>query len=363
MRILHVINPLLPGGAERMAVDLAEGMKQAGHQVTVLALQATDTFLWKELEEQGVEVRALSQHLSNYSPLHAWRLRRELEGYDVVHVHLFPAQYWGACAKWISGYRGLLVTTEHSTFNVRCKYRLTTWLDRLMYRAYDAIIGVSDPTTAFMRQRVKGRIPVYTIENGVNLQRVTQGSRSRAELLPDLPKNAFVVMQVGRFRPEKNQECTIRALAQLPPEVHGVFIGEGPCMPRCRQLVQELGLSQRVHFLGYRADAAACLDAADVVVLPSLWESFGLSALEAMARGVPVLASNVEGLSQVVGHPDLLFETDNADELAKKIVTLRNHFEYQKTMSEYCRNRAYIFDINQTVEKHLALYEQLRKSK
>lgn len=94
MRILHVINPLLPGGAERMAVDLAEGMKQAGHQVTVLALQATDTFLWKELEKQGVEVRALSQHLSNYSPLHAWRLRRELEGYDVVHVHLFPAQYW-----------------------------------------------------------------------------------------------------------------------------------------------------------------------------------------------------------------------------------------------------------------------------
>lgn len=90
-------------------------------------------------------------------------------------------------------------------------------------------------------------------------------------------------------------------------------------MPRCRQLVQELGLSQRVHFLGYRADAAACLDAADVVVLPSLWESFGLSALEAMARGVPVLASNVEGLSQVVGHPDLLFETDNADELAKKL--------------------------------------------
>lgn len=164
MRILHVINPLLPGGAERMAVDLAEGMKQAGHQVTVLALQATDTFLWKELEEQGVEVRALSQHLSNYSPLHAWRLRRELEGYDVVHVHLFPAQYWGACAKWLSGYRGLLVTTEHSTFNVRCKYRLTTWLDRLMYRAYDAIIGVSDPTTAFMRLRVKGRIPVYTIE-------------------------------------------------------------------------------------------------------------------------------------------------------------------------------------------------------
>lgn len=363
MKILHVINPLLPGGAERMAVDLAVGMKQAGHSVTVLTLQETRTFLWEELESQGVEVKALSHAMSNYSPLHAWRLSRLMNGYDVVHVHLFPAQYWGAMAKWISGFRGLLVTTEHSTFNVRCKYRLTTWLDRLMYKAYDAIIGVSEPTTTFMRQRVKGKIPVYTIENGVNLQRVTQGRCLRNELLPDLPEKAFVVMQVGRFRPEKNQECTLRALAQLPPEVHGVFIGEGPCMDHCRQLVQELGLTQRVHFLGYRADAAACLDAADVAVLPSLWESFGLSALEAMARGVPVLASDVEGLSQVVSHPDLLFETNNATELAKKIVTLRNHFEYKRTMSEYCRNRAYIFDINQTVEKHLSLYKQLRKSK
>lgn len=346
-----------------MAVDLAVGMKHAGHTVTVLTLQETRTFLWEELESQGVKVKALSHAMSNYSPLHAWRLSRLMNGYDVVHVHLFPTQYWGAMAKWIFGFRGLLITTEHSTFNVRCKYRLTTWLDRLMYKAYDAIIGVSEPTTAFMRRRVRGRIPVYTIENGVNLERVTQGSRSRAELLPDLPEDAFVVMQVGRFRPEKNQECTIRALAQLPSDVHGVFIGEGPCMSRCRQLVQELGLTQRVHFLGYRADAAACLDVADVVVLPSLWESFGLSALEAMARGIPVLASNVEGLSHVVSHPDLLFETNNASELAKKIVTLRNHFEYQKTMSEYCHSRAYSFDINQAVEKHLSLYEQLRKSK
>ncbi len=361
MKILHVINPLLPGGAERMVVELAARMKQAGHDVSVLTLRAERTPLWRELEARGVAVAGLSQGLSNYHPLHAWRLMRAMRPYDVVHVHLFPAQYWGALAKWLSGYKGILVTTEHNTFNTRCKYRLTTWLDRLMYRAYQTIIGVSEPTTAFMRARVQGKVPVVTIENGIDVQRVTQGARLRSELLPDLPPDAFVVMQVGRFRPQKNQAFMLRVLTQLPPDVHGVFVGDGPCLESCRQLAARLNLSGRAHFLGYRPDASACLAAADVAVMPSLWESFGLSALEAMARGVPVLASDVEGLAQVVGHPDLLFKTDSPAELAKKVVTLRNHFEYRKNMSEFCRKRASVFDIVQTVDKHLALYEDLRK--
>lgn len=363
MRILHLINPLLGGGAERLVVDMAINMKQKGYDVTVASLTDQRTPLWSELKAADVPIIALSNGKSNYNPSLILPIRKLIQDFSVVHVHLFPSQYWASMAKATSHFKGVMVTTEHSTFNVRCKYTLTTLLDRWAYTAYDSIVCVSPATADFMRKRTKGRNRIDIIENGVNLNRFKDVEASREQLFPFLGTSDLLLIQVARFRNEKNQDCVIRAMKQLPENIHVAFAGDGPCEEKCKQLAQDLEVTNRVHFLGFRADAPQLMAAADIVVLASHWESFGLSAVEGMALGKPVIASNVEGLAQVINEKNLLFEADNETDLAKKLLPLCRDTTFREKMSNFCKQNAAKYDLNITVEKHINLYQDLLENK
>lgn len=359
MKILHVINSLQLAGAERLVTDIAIEQQAEGHNVTVVTLNPVHTALSAELEAAGVPL--FSTGLHQYDPRNVLRLRKYLHRCDVVHVHLFPSQYWVALARNLTRTKAVFVTTEHSNFNARCRYRLTTWTDRQAYRRYDAATCISPAVVEFMRQRTKGRLPLRLVGNGIRVSRFAQAVPSLTRAALGIPKDAFLLMQVALFREEKNQDCILRALTHLPEDVHAAFVGDGLRLETCRQLAASLGVGGRVHFLGRQSDVPSLLRLADVVVMSSHWEGFGLAAVEGMASGRPVLASDVEGLSGVVGNDELLFISDDDLALAKKVLSLRADSAAYARAANYCLTRANQYDVSQTAKTLVKFYEDTIK--
>ena len=358
MKILHVINTLNVAGAERLLTDMLPLQQAMGHQVELVVLNGILTPFFEILENRGVRVHAFRQRGGEYNPIVVWKLHRFLNNYDIVHAHLFPTQYWVAACKWLFGVKTPLVTTEHSTSNTRFKYWLTTQTDRWVYRRYNCIVGISDAVSKVMDNRVRGQVPTLTIQNGVDLNRFSQVSpMSRQEL--DIPDDARILIQVARFQEAKNQDCLIRALVLLPAHVHAVFAGDGERMDSCKRLAQELHVQDRTHFLGIRDDVPRLYSLADVVVVSSHWEGFGLAAVEGMAAGLPVVSSRVDGLKEIVSKDELLFDDDDDQLLASRIRHLLENKDFYQEMSAYCRQRSKLYSIDSMVAEYVALYERI----
>lgn len=362
MKILHVINTLHIGGAERLLVDIAPLMLQEGHEVKVLVLNPQKTELMQELMESGVSVKVIKGFYNEYNPLLAFRLIPYLKGFDIVHAHLFPSQYWVALASLGICNPPVLVTTEHSTGNSRVKYKITSWIDKKIYECYDGIFCISQGTKDFMKTRVADSEKLYVVTNGIKIARFESARASREKLFPDIPKEDKILMQVARFGVQKNQACVIRAMKLLPAGYHLCFVGTGIHENICKDLAKKLDLMQKITFLGERSDIPELLSVADIVIMSSHWEGFGLSAAEAMAAGKLVLASDVPGLSQVVADPDLRFEEDNEYAL-KDLILKYTDSDLCSRKVLWARDWVRQYDVRNTSHQYINMYGYLLEKK
>lgn len=317
MKILQVITSLRIGGAERLITELVPRLTAKGHTVDVALFDGAETDFKRQLQRTGCTIFSLGN--SMYSPLHILRLRRLMKHYDVVHTHNSSAQLYAALAN--VGQNARLITTEHNTDNRRRHLKVFRPADRWMYRQYEKIICVSHQVETNLRAYLPQLAPtqVTTIYNGINVAAFQQATAD-----PTLrTTNRTVLIMVSAFRPQKDHATLLRALALLPAEQYELWlVGDGDCRPQVEALVGELGLTNRVRFFGNRGDVATLLHTADIIVQSSHYEGFGLSALEAMAVGKPFVASDVNGLHEVVGGAGVLFPHEDARQLAEIIVTL-----------------------------------------
>jgi len=359
MKILHVINSLSTGGAEKLVVDLAPLQIARGNEVEVLLLRGEETPFRQVLEKNLVRVFDFGAENNVYSPRNIFRIIPFLKNYDIVHVHLFPAQYWVAIAKIFSRSKTLLVTTEHSTDNRRRHISVAWFFDKIIYRQYSKIFGISEKTTVALKNHLA--VPdgiVTTIENGVTLENFrTATAFPREKLVPASCKTLLV--QVAGFRTAKDQDTVIRALKILPENVFAVFVGDGERRAECERLADELGVRSRAIFLGIRDDVPAILAVADIVVMSSHWEGFGLAAVEGMAAGKPTLASDVPGLAEVVGGAGILFPCGDVPALAREILRLAEDEDFYKKTANACAKRAEDFDIHKMSDTYLRAYESI----
>ena len=364
MKVIHIINTLAVGGAERLLVDALPIMRKQGIDARVLMLFSSGGAFESQLREAGVEVETLGSGKNAYDPRVPMRLRRFMRDADVVHAHLFPTQYWAALAH-IGKSRSVLVTTEHSTSNTRAQHWLTSKIDKLFYGCYDGIICISQATADALRPRVPQGVELSVIENGVVLPHGTDSVKTskRNDVVEGLPDDAFVALQVARFSDQKNQDCVIRALKLLPPDVHVLFAGYGKREKECQRLAEREGVASRAHFLGMRDDIARLWSIADIGIMSSQWEGFGLAAVEGMAYAKPVLSSDVPGLADVVGDRRLLFTPDDDSELAEKVMRLRDDRELRARLGEESLQQARKFDINTMVSRYVKFYEELLQKK
>lgn len=357
MRVLQVINSLAVAGAEMLLVEVVRRLKQRGVTSDVYTLKRVGSPLEQTLVDEGVRLYGLSAR-SVYSPGHVLPLVRHLhqKRYEVIHVHLYPAQLWLAVAAVVSRTRTPLVTTEHNTYNRRRKWYF--WpIDRWMYGQYHRVICISEAT----RDSLNKWMPAMTkrldvVWNGISLERFQSAKGYRKEEV--IGVDAPLVLSVGRLERQKDMQTLVRAVAELKG-VHLAITGEGPERADLQALIDREGMRGRVHLLGRRLDIPQLLKTADVYAQSSLWEGFGIAAVEAMASGLPVVASCVPGLADVVGDAGVLVEPANPKAFAEQIRRVITDTKLRRVLSERASHRAQLFSIDRTVEGILRVYEQV----
>jgi len=317
-RVLHIIDSLHLGGAQEVVLNLATcGSERFHHEVATLHGHGV---YWDRLKEAGIRVFSLSPH--KYLPLYfasiPWRI---LCGrYDIVHCHLIPSNI---IAKPLAALCGVsvIINHDHTNDSYRTENKLLLAIDRFTNRFASHIIPVSASCRDFLVEYESIEPERITlIPNAIDLRRFTPGSTTKAEarqklgLKPDVP----VLAGVGRLNPQKNFALFLEVAARLAqrfPDLHFLLAGDGPEEKMLRAKASALGLADRVLFSGYVADSSLVYLAADVLLMPSRFEGLPMTLLESMAMGLPVVASRLDGIAEVIDDPDdgLLAPPDNAN--------------------------------------------------
>ncbi|MBR1882805.1 MAG: glycosyltransferase [Muribaculaceae bacterium] len=359
MRILHVITSLRTGGAEHLMVDLLPRLRDLGHEVELLIFDGTRTPFYDQLAAAGILIRHFAVGGSVYDPRHIIRLVKlwRRERYDIVHTHNTACQLFAAVAAVLCSV--VLCTTEHTTSNRRRGWKWYARVDRWMYSRYRRIVCISDQAEANLRQAIKapGWPSITTIYNGVDTHRFAEAAPLPA-LQAQLAGCKTAIMVAG-FRYQKDHATLIHAFSHLPESYHLLLVGAGEKQQECEALTASLQLQERIHFLGMRTDVPQLLKTADVVVLSSHFEGLSLSSIEGMASGRPFIASDVDGLHEIVAHYGVLFPHGDSAALAQAISRLcENPDEYQAVATR-CQQRASQFDISLMATRYHQLYQQL----
>ncbi len=361
MKVLQIINNLETGGAEKLLLESLPLYNQLGIQMDILVLNEGNSPFMKELKALNCcTIYSLGQK-SVYNPLHIFQIIPYLKKYEIVHVHLFPSQYWAVIAKLISFSKTKLIFTEHSTSNKRIQSSWLKYIDRFIYEKYHKIVCITPKVLEVVKKHTN--LPDEKLEiilNGVNVGKYKNASPlPKADFFPQFNENEKFIIQVSSYHGPKDQQTLIRAISLLPENIKLLLAGDGVTRKDCEQLVASLKLEKRVFFLGLRMDIPNLLKNVDIVVLSSRYEGLSLSSIEGMASGKPFVASDVPGLSEIVGGHGLLFEVGNEKDLAENITKLLSDKEYYSSIVDRCQKRAEEFNIQAMVSKHIDLYNRI----
>lgn len=356
MKILHVIGNLAIGGAEKLVVDTVPLQTSLGLTVDVALLDGRETPFKKQLEDSNCcRILDLS-YGSPYNLKLIFKLVPLLKEYDIVHVHLFPAQYITVLAKIISRSKTSLLFTEHNTSNTRLRFWIFRVLDQFIYRFYSLIVCISEEVKDALKEKVD--LPdtkLRVINNGINLQAIDL-------CLPHLREyfgfkiDDFLVVMVAAFRNQKDHLCLIKAISILPVKYKLIFIGDGENIVQNKATVESMGLTNRISFWGVRTDVYNILKMCDIGVLSSKWEGFGLAAIEYMACGLPAVVSDVPGLANVVGEAASKFEAGNSCQLAEILTEISNNKQICSLYINRGKKRAENFSLERMVKEEIRLY-------
>lgn len=346
MRVLHVISSLEIGGAQRLLSDLLPKQKQQGIDVSLLVLKSEDNAFSKKVADAGVPIISLNVK-SFRNPFLAFTIRKIIRQYDVVHAHLVHALY--ICSLAARGLKTKMVYTEHSTSNNRRGKSYVRPIEKFIYGRYDKLISISQQTQDALQEWLQSKDERFVvINNGIDTKAF---ANIHKEIIPKS------LIMVSRFASSKDQETVIRAMKELDDDVILRLVGDGENLEHCKQVARECGVEDRVQFLGARADVAELVAESYIGIQSSNWEGFGLTAVEIMACGKPVIATNVDGLKQVVEGAGNLFPVGDEKALMSIVYSILSDSSLYKKMSDLSKERALIFDIENTSKKYKNIYE------
>jgi glycosyltransferase involved in cell wall biosynthesis len=338
-RILHLIDHLGPGGAQEVIRNLLKYPSNDKFEHEVAGLYGKG-FYYDIYRDLGVQVYSLSpfKFLPLYCP-HIYSLCRK-KSYHIVHSHLAASNL---IAKPLAAAAGIPVRFNHDHVSdpSRTSRKITSWLDRLSNRLSSHIIAVTPATRDFLvKYQGVDPVRVSVIINGVDLERFHPSPKNRHACRArwGVSDDAFVVCGAGRLRHQKNFSLflkTAKKVAEEIPESEFVIAGSGSEEQKLKQQAADLELTNRVHFTGFVSDMTSLYPAADVFFLPSRYEGTPMVMLEVMAMGIPIVASNVDGVSEVLDHgiDACLAPPDSENQFFEHILRLWNDKRYAEGLA------------------------------
>jgi glycosyltransferase involved in cell wall biosynthesis len=386
LRILHAIANLEIGGAQEVVRSLMPALRAQGAEPAVVALR--DGSLRGDLERAGIPVyiipgRSRSLVRDPRAAAELWRIRRALLALvkslrtQVIQTHLLRSlDFLMLTLSGRSLGPRIIWTFHNARLDLRsdqlpigapllgAKRRAYRSLYRLASRRAAALVAVSSEVAASVRRDLRpapGRLVI--IPNGVEPQRYARpvdrrGVRSRI----GVPRDAMLVICVAKLYEQKGHKILLDALRSpslQQPDLHLAIVGDGPLASPIRALVASSGMADRVHLLGERSDVPDLLGASDVFVLPSLWEGMPMALLEAMASGLPVIASRVSGTEEVlgVGEAGILVNPGDAAGLAGALSRLSAEASLRDALGAAGRRRvAAQYSVDAQARAHRDLY-------
>lgn len=354
VRVAHVISsPEGVGGAERVLAELVSGGAAKGWTQLIVQPFARDGGSAVAALNPSVPHRPVAcSHWIDLPGLRA-RVHAELLQFrpDVVHSHLFHAGVVVASLRLPTGV--LRVWSHHHGSLLRDQGRRASHLlERVATRRYDAVVAVSGYVGRFLTEDC-GVPPerVHVVRNGWHGRPVPRDPSPRRP----------TVVSVGNFRPEKDHETLLRAIALVHrelPEVRLVLLGEGPLRPSLERSAQRLGIRDAVEFRGAVDDVWPHLARADVFALSSIVETLGIAVLEAMAAGLPTVTTDVGGLPEVVedGRTGVLVPARDPQAMAAGLSALLRDGQRRRAMAAAARVRAMRMQAEDMVDAYADVY-------
>lgn len=369
MRVVHLIKATRIGGAERHLLILLKALRERDVDARLLLLIEPATpmdDLVSEAQQRNIPVERVLIH-GDADLLVTSRLRDVLLRLkpDILHTHLIHADTFGLAAAKLAGLEHV-ISSRHNDDRFRAHPVLRA-ASAAMWRTFSAGIAISEAIRNFTIE-IEGAPPekISVIYYGIDFTPSTpqQIAQARAALRNELqlPPDALVAGIACRLIEQKGVNYALQALAILRaalPDLHLVIAGDGPQRAALEMETDGLGIRRNVHFLGWRPDVAQLLAGLDLFLMPSLWEGFGLVALEAMTMRVPVIASSVSALPEVVvdGETGLLVPPQHPAALAEAMRTLLTDRTLRAHMGMLAEDRAErVFSAARMAQETLALY-------
>jgi glycosyltransferase involved in cell wall biosynthesis len=366
IRLLLIIPTLVRGGAEKQLALLARGLPREQFELHVAVLTHSGP-LEQSLTDDGISVTVIGKRWK-FDPLCYWRLLRHIRTIkpDIVHTWLFAANSYGRQAAIAAGVKHI-IAGERCVDPWKATWQLA--IDRWLAPKTERIITNSNGVMEFYVGHGLPTDKFVVIPNGIALEPIPN-SVSREELLQelDLPPSARLLGAVGRLWPQKRVKDLIWAadlLKTTRDDAHLLIIGDGPQRSRLERYRDQSLIIERVHFLGERDDVPRLMQHFDVLWLASEYEGQSNAVLEAMASGIPVIATDIPGNRDLV-----------VDDMTGYLVPLGDRFEFtrrthwllddeslRRRLGAAGRQRVLTeFTVEQMVARHASLYRQLAGS-
>jgi glycosyltransferase involved in cell wall biosynthesis len=350
------------GGAHTHLLDIATALVARSHKVVVLL--GGEGEVTRELQTKRIPFRALHRLAKPINPakdllavLEIWKSLRDFRP-DLVAAHTAKAGLLARCAGALA--RIPVVFTPHGwaiTDRISARQgRLFRILERLAGCLSARIINVCEYERALAREcKIAPEAKLATVLNGI--------PNISAEFLAEADRQPCKLIMVARFESPKDHSTLLLALSMLKDLPWMIdLVGDGPLEPEVRRMARELGLDDRLRFLGARSDVAGLLAQAQVFVLSSRSEALPYAVLEAMRAGLPVIASDVGGICEAVadGETGLLASPKDADGLARHLRGLIASSELRMKLGRAGRRRVLeLFTLDKMLEKTFEIYREV----
>jgi L-malate glycosyltransferase len=328
IKVLFLINDLGLGGVERLTINFANSMDRSKFEIYVATLfSRSNSFFSKKDFKEDVNLTTFS--FKNFRDIGQWfKLYKFIRKnrFDVVFTQLFAADFMGRVTAYFAGVPVIATAIQNLIPNLETKFIV---VDKLLRNITDACISPTLAIKEYARDVIKfPEEKIFDIPtNCVDETRFTNLKIDRGAFREkfSMPANARIIVTVGRLIDQKGHAVLLDAIpAVLAKEknVYFVIVGDGPLEQKLKERADNLKITDNVRFTGARRDTPELLANSDIFVFPSIWEGQGMILFEAFFSKIPVVASNVGGIPDVVidGETGTLAEPGSVDNLADKLI-------------------------------------------